>query len=72
MPLFQNKEYRLNLKTKKCNVTTPRHPFFETGVPKGSKFLFEATAGAVGLPNESLIAQNWDITFSDGGERNSS
>lgn len=64
---MQNKEYRLNLKTKQCNVTVPRHPFFETRVPPGSKFLFEAEAGAAQVPGEHLTVQNWDITFDDGG-----
>ncbi|XP_045214320.1 uncharacterized protein LOC123564650 [Mercenaria mercenaria] len=64
----ENKEYRLNLKTRKCNVSTPRHPFFETRVPPGSKFLFEAEAGVAQVPGEHLTVQNWDITFDDGAK----
>merc|ERR1711879_743643 len=30
----ENKEYILDLKTRKCNVTTPRHGFHPYGVPK--------------------------------------
>merc|ERR1712179_610810 len=62
----ENKEYRVDLRTKKCNVTTPRHPFFETHVPMGSSFLFEAEVGPSQVPGEHLTAQNWEIKFSDG------
>ncbi|KAL4237794.1 Mammalian ependymin-related protein 1 [Mactra antiquata] len=58
----ENREYRLNLKTKKCNVTTVNHPFRVKGVPEGAKFLFEAEVGAASIPFEHLTS----ITF--GGE----
>merc|ERR1711879_777308 len=40
----ENKEYRLDLKTGKCNVTEPHH-FHPYGVPDNSTFLFESKMG---------------------------
>lgn len=60
--LLQNKEYRVDLNTKKCNVTTLTFPFRPIGVPEGAKFLFEAEIGAAQVPLEHLTA----VTF--GGE----
>ncbi|KAL4237795.1 Mammalian ependymin-related protein 1 [Mactra antiquata] len=59
------REYRFNLKTRKCNVTTLMRPFRPFGVPPFAKFVFEAEIGAAGVPGESLIAQTWDGEFED-------
>ncbi|XP_045169094.1 mammalian ependymin-related protein 1-like [Mercenaria mercenaria] len=59
------REYKFNLKTKQCNVTTLMRPFRPFGVPPFAKFLFEAEIGAAGVPGESLIAQTWDGEFED-------
>ncbi|XP_045187674.1 mammalian ependymin-related protein 1-like [Mercenaria mercenaria] len=56
------KEYRVNLRTKKCNVTTVNHPFRVKGVPAGAKFLFEGVIGASNIQYEHFTA----VTF--GGE----
>ncbi|KAL4237796.1 hypothetical protein ACF0H5_002508 [Mactra antiquata] len=62
----EDKEYRFHLKTKTCNVTKPRHPFFEIRVPSSSELLFDANVGAAQIPGEYLTVQNWDTTFVDG------
>ncbi|XP_060552430.1 mammalian ependymin-related protein 1-like [Ruditapes philippinarum] len=58
----ERKEYRLNLRTKKCNVTTIMYPFRVRGVPSDAKFLFEGVIGASSIPYEHFTA----VTF--GGE----
>jgi hypothetical protein len=57
--------YRLNLQTRKCNVTSLDRPFQPFGVPPFAKFVFEFEVGAAGVPGESLIAQSWDGVFED-------
>ncbi|WAR18769.1 EPDR1-like protein [Mya arenaria] len=59
------REYKLNLKTRQCNVTDLMRPFRPFGVPPFAKFVFEAEIGAAGIPGESLIAQTWDGEFED-------
>ncbi|KAK3092386.1 hypothetical protein FSP39_002199 [Pinctada imbricata] len=60
------KEYSLNLKTRKCNVTSLTRPFRPFGVPPEAKFTGEATIGAAGVPGESVVIENFDGEFSDG------
>ncbi|XP_052770211.1 mammalian ependymin-related protein 1-like [Mya arenaria] len=59
-------EYRLNLRTKQCNVTRLDRPFRFLGVPLDAKFLFEAEIGAAGIPAEHLLTDTWYGTFEDG------
>ncbi|KAJ8309365.1 hypothetical protein KUTeg_014239 [Tegillarca granosa] len=59
------KEYKINLKTRKCNVTALTRPFRPFGVPREAKFDGEATIGAAGVPGESLTVVNFNGTFSD-------
>ncbi|XP_005107025.2 mammalian ependymin-related protein 1 isoform X1 [Aplysia californica] len=56
---MENKEYILDLKTRKCNVTVPRHPFHPYGVPPGSNFQADAVVGAAGVPGESVTVANF-------------
>ncbi|KAK7482228.1 hypothetical protein BaRGS_00026577 [Batillaria attramentaria] len=49
-----NTEYTVNLKTRKCNVTTPRHGFRPYGVPPEARYAGQGTIGAVGVPNEEV------------------
>ncbi|KAK3611474.1 hypothetical protein CHS0354_032755, partial [Potamilus streckersoni] len=57
------KEYRLNLRTKKCNVTELTRPFRPFEVPADATFGGEALIGLAGFPNENLIAVLWDGKF---------
>ncbi|KAH3845974.1 hypothetical protein DPMN_088269 [Dreissena polymorpha] len=59
------RKYRLDLTTRKCNVTDLTDPFRPFGVPPFARFLFEAEVGAAGVPGESLVAQTWDGEFED-------
>ncbi|XP_063425525.1 mammalian ependymin-related protein 1-like [Mytilus trossulus] len=61
------KEYRLNLKTRKCNVTSLLRPFRPYGVPPNAQFDGSATIGAAGVPGESLVVENWSLT--DGNDK---
>ncbi|WAR18744.1 hypothetical protein MAR_000582, partial [Mya arenaria] len=63
-----NQEYRVNLRTKQCNMTTIDHPFRMKGVPPGSKFLFESVLGAAGIPGEFITAQTFSGAFEDGAQ----
>merc|ERR1712154_665340 len=56
----ENTEYRLDLKTRKCNKTEPRHGFHPYGVPDDSKFVAEGTFGVlVSEPNCFPIKHIW-------------
>ncbi|GFO04119.1 mammalian ependymin-related protein 1 [Plakobranchus ocellatus] len=61
----ENKEYILDLKTRKCNVTTP-HPWHPYGVPPDAEFKAEAVVGAAGIPGESVTIADFAATSSDG------
>lgn len=61
----QGKEYRLNLRTKQCNVSTLTRPFRYIGVPPDAKFVFEATIGAAGVAGESLVVETFVGKFND-------
>ena len=63
----QMKEYKLNLRTKQCNVSTIDTPFRTKGVPADAKFLFEGLHGAAGIPNEYLVAMTFGGNTTDGG-----
>ena len=65
---LQDREYRLNLKTRQCTTTSITRPFRPFGVPPFAKFLFEAEVGAAGVPGENLIEQTFDGEFEDGGK----
>ena len=68
---MQKKEYRLNLRTKQCNVTDLDRPFRYIGIPPDAKFFFEAEVGAAGVPGESLVATNFYGKFpEDQGKQN--
>ncbi|XP_069117848.1 mammalian ependymin-related protein 1-like [Argopecten irradians] len=60
------KEYRLNLKTRKCNVTNLMRPFRPFGIPPEGQFDGSATVGASGVPNEFMAVNNFHGNFSDG------
>lgn len=62
----QGKEYRLNLRTKQCNVSALTSPFRYIGVPPDAKFVFEAEIGAAGVVGESLVADTFIGKFEDG------
>ncbi|XP_041354559.1 mammalian ependymin-related protein 1-like [Gigantopelta aegis] len=58
----ENKEYRLNLKTKTCNVTVPRRSFMPLGIPMGTKYQGSYVVGMVGNPNEQVTAATFEGT----------
>ncbi|XP_062584282.1 mammalian ependymin-related protein 1-like [Saccostrea cucullata] len=50
----QNKMYRLDLKTRKCNVTVPHRGWVPRGTHPGDTFFSEDYVGAPGYPKERL------------------
>lgn len=54
------KEYRLNLKTRQCNVTALTRPFRPFGVPPMANFTGEATIGAAGIAGENVVIENFN------------
>merc|ERR1712168_120252 len=56
----ENKEYVLDLKTRKCNVSAPHHGFHPYGVPPGSVFKADAIVGASGVTGESLTVAEFE------------
>ncbi|KAK3105902.1 hypothetical protein FSP39_008197 [Pinctada imbricata] len=63
----ENKQYRVDLRTKKCNITVPYREWRPRGVPPESKFEYEAVIGAAGIPGESVTIQifTWNSTDGD-------
>jgi len=64
-----NKEYIVDLKTKNCTVVPVRGPWHTYGAPSDAKLVFDATIGAVGIPNEHFMvavfeSQQANYTFS--------
>ncbi|XP_041354557.1 mammalian ependymin-related protein 1-like [Gigantopelta aegis] len=61
-----NLEYSLNLKTRKCNVTTLTRPFVPMAVPLDARYLTSVTIGASGLPDEHLSLHIFDGKTKEG------
>ncbi|KAK3792910.1 hypothetical protein RRG08_033761 [Elysia crispata] len=59
----QNIEYRVDLHTRKCNITQPREPFRPIGVPPDSKFLYEGVIGAAGVAGETVTVAGFGAQF---------
>ena len=65
---FQKKEYKLNLRTRKCNVTDLLRPFRPFEVPGFAKLDFEAEVGPASKPGEHMTVQEWEAEFSNKGK----
>ncbi|GFO04118.1 mammalian ependymin-related protein 1 [Plakobranchus ocellatus] len=61
--LLQNLEYRVDLHTRKCNVTQPKEPFRPIGVPPGATYLFEGVIGAAGMPGQAVTVATFGAQF---------
>ncbi|KAJ8309366.1 hypothetical protein KUTeg_014240 [Tegillarca granosa] len=57
--VYQGKEYRIDLKTQKCNTTLSVRPWRPYGVPMNANFTGSALVGGSGLPGESLVVNNF-------------
>lgn len=66
--LFQGIAYRLNLRTRVCNVTALTSPFRRVGIPTFAKFRGEGYIGA-SVPNAGVLVSLWDGATPDGGKR---
>merc|ERR1712126_339245 len=64
----ENKEYRLDLKTRKCNVTTLTRPFIPFGLPRDATYDGEANVGPVNIPGEHATVINFHGHTEDGGQ----
>ncbi|XP_064603339.1 mammalian ependymin-related protein 1-like [Liolophura sinensis] len=58
--------YRLNLRTRVCNVTALSSPFRRVGIPTFAKFRGEGYIGA-SVPNAGVLVSLWDGATPDGG-----
>jgi hypothetical protein len=66
---FQGVEYTVDLRTRKCNSSTPRPSFWRPfGVPFDATFFGEGTIGAVGVPNESVTVAIFQGRFEGKGK----
>eukprot|EP00105_Crassostrea_gigas_P002327 XP_011414821.1 PREDICTED: mammalian ependymin-related protein 1-like [Crassostrea gigas] len=63
---LHNVEYRLNLKTRQCNMTAITRPFRQFGVPQDANFIGKATIGIAGIPGENVVIENYNGQFRDG------
>lgn len=62
----QGKEYSLDLKSKKCNVTALTRPFRPFGIPPEGQFEGEANIGLSGVAGEFMTVANFAGNFTDG------
>ena len=65
--LQQNVEYRVNLKTRQCNKTTPYRDWRYRGIPSNAQFQAETVIGAAGIPNEHVTINIFTWNSTDGG-----
>ncbi|XP_046579776.1 mammalian ependymin-related protein 1-like isoform X1 [Haliotis rubra] len=57
-----NLEYRLNLRTRNCTITTLTRPWIPFAVPQDARFRGEGVIGASGIPDEHVTIANFDGT----------
>ncbi|KAK6182225.1 hypothetical protein SNE40_009953 [Patella caerulea] len=62
----ERKEYRLNLRTKVCNVTALTRPFIDIGLPSDATFTDSFVIGLAGLPNEHVSAVLFEGSYEGG------
>ncbi|XP_013400489.1 mammalian ependymin-related protein 1-like [Lingula anatina] len=60
-------EYRLNLKTKMCNVTALTRPFRKIGIPANAKSGGEAYIGS-SVANDGVLVSLWSETTEQGAK----
>ncbi|XP_063426982.1 mammalian ependymin-related protein 1-like [Mytilus trossulus] len=59
------KEYRINLATRKCNVSTITRPFMSVGIPPNATFNGFASFGIHAISGQSLDIQDWETSVYD-------
>ncbi|CAC5394362.1 unnamed protein product [Mytilus coruscus] len=59
------KEYRINLTTRNCNVSTIIRPFMSIGIPPNATFNGFATLGVSSITGQSLNVQDWETSVFD-------
>ena len=65
--IHQNKEYRVKLKTRQCNVTSVSKPF---PFPTQTRYDTEVNVGPVNMVNEHVTVTVYDGKSPSGGEEN--
>lgn len=66
MSFLQNKNYSVNLKTRKCEVSALTRPFRYRGVYPQAKFDGIFNIGAVGVSGEVVAVQAWSANITGG------
>ncbi|KAK6182223.1 hypothetical protein SNE40_009952 [Patella caerulea] len=62
----ERKEYRVNLRTRTCNVTAFTRPFIDVGLPANATFTDSFVIGLAGLPNEHVTAAIFEGSYEGG------
>ncbi|XP_076816802.1 mammalian ependymin-related protein 1-like [Clavelina lepadiformis] len=55
----ENKAYRVDLKTRKCNVSTIDRPFRLVEVPEQSQYIGESSIGSLEVPGAGVLLSTW-------------
>jgi hypothetical protein len=58
-------EYRLNLKTRNCTITSISRPWVNFGIPDNATSLGESYIGSSAVPNANLLTTIWLNEFKD-------
>ncbi|XP_064603766.1 mammalian ependymin-related protein 1-like [Liolophura sinensis] len=58
----ENRFYRLNLRTRQCNMTVPPRPWHPYGIPSGATFRGENYIGA-SVPYGGVLVTRWSGNF---------
>lgn len=66
IPSFQNKMYKLDLKTRICNTTIPHRGWIPRGTHSGDKYMSTNLVGASGYPKEKLTVLQFVSNKTDG------
>ena len=65
---MQKKTYKLNQKTRKCNVSVLSTPWRPAGLPPNAMYDGEANVGPVNIPNEHVSVIRFSGVLEDKSE----
>jgi hypothetical protein len=66
--VLQQREYRISLRDRKCNVTSLTRPWLPAGVPPNAQYDGEFIVGPVNIPNEHVDVIAFGGKTPEGGE----
>ena len=65
---MQTKEYRLDLQTRRCNVSVLTRPWRPAGLPPSTVYDGEANVGPVNIPSEHVTVISFHANLGNNGE----